>query len=285
MKKITQHIISFLKGLLIGGTMMVPGASGGTMAIILGIYDKLVHAVSSFMKNKKENFLFLLIFAAGGALGAFLFANPLLKLIERYPMPTLYFFMGAVLGGVPLLIKQSQVKKFTWKIPVYILIGAAVVVLFALIPTGTFQFNADRGIDTYLYLGLAGFVAAVALVLPGISVSYLLLMMGLYDTTMQAISQLQFSFLIPLGIGLILGVLLTTKVLEKAMTRYPQATYLIILGFVFGSIAEIFPGIPQWPEFLLCIVTLAAGFFIIQLLAWKETKKTAAPLPPDSAEV
>ena len=57
MKKITQHIISFLKGLLIGGTMMVPGASGGTMAIILGIYDKLVHAVSSFMKNKKENFL------------------------------------------------------------------------------------------------------------------------------------------------------------------------------------------------------------------------------------
>ena len=285
MKKITQHIISFLKGLLIGGTMMVPGASGGTMAIILGIYDKLVHAVSSFLKNIKENFLFLLIFAAGGALGAFLFANPLLKLIERYPMPTLYFFMGAVLGGVPLLIKQSQVKKFTWKIPVYILIGAAVVVLFALIPTGTFQFNADRGIDTYLYLGLAGFVAAVALVLPGISVSYLLLMMGLYDTTMQAISQLQFSFLIPLGIGLILGVLLTTKVLEKAMTRYPQATYLIILGFVFGSIAEIFPGIPQWPEILLCIVTLAAGFFIIQLLARKETKKAAAPVPPDSAEV
>lgn len=285
MKKITQHIISFLKGLLIGGTMMVPGASGGTMAIILGIYDKLVHAVSSFLKNIKENFLFLLIFAAGGALGAFLFANPLLKLIERYPMPTLYFFMGAVLGGVPLLIKQSQVKKFTWKIPVYILIGAAVVVLFALIPTGTFQFNADSGIDTYLYLGLAGFVAAVALVLPGISVSYLLLMMGLYDTTMQAISQLQFSFLIPLGIGLILGVLLTTKVLEKAMTRYPQATYLIILGFVFGSIAEIFPGIPQWPEILLCIVTLAAGFFIIQLLARKETKKAAAPVPPDSAEV
>lgn len=264
---------------------MVPGASGGTMAIILGIYDKLVHAVSSFLKNIKENFLFLLIFAAGGALGAFLFANPLLKLIERYPMPTLYFFMGAVLGGVPLLIKQSQVKKFTWKIPVYILIGAAVVVLFALIPTGTFQFNADSGIDTYLYLGLAGFVAAVALVLPGISVSYLLLMMGLYDTTMQAISQLQFSFLIPLGIGLILGVLLTTKVLEKAMTRYPQATYLIILGFVFGSIVEIFPGIPQWPEILLCIVTLAAGFFIIQLLARKETKKAAAPVPPDSAEV
>ena len=134
-------------------------------------------------------------------------------------------------------------------------------------------------------MGLAGFVAAVALVLPGISVSYLLLMMGLYDTTMQAISQLQFSFLIPLGIGLILGVLLTTKVLEKAMTRYPQATYLIILGFVFGSIVEIFPGVPLWPEILLCIVTLAAGFFIIQLLARKETKKAAAPVPPDSAEV
>lgn len=86
-----NHILTALKGLIIGATMLVPGVSGGSMAMILGIYDRLISAVSSFMKNKKENLVFLLIFSMGGILGILLFANPLLQLIERYNMPMLYF--------------------------------------------------------------------------------------------------------------------------------------------------------------------------------------------------
>ena len=107
--------------------MLVPGVSGGSMAMILGVYNRLVSSVSSFFKHKKESLLFLLTFAVGGGLGMFLFAKPLLSLIEQYPMPMLYFFMGAVAGGIPLIVRESKVKKFSWDLPLYALIGAAVV--------------------------------------------------------------------------------------------------------------------------------------------------------------
>ena len=88
-----QTIITALKGMLIGGTMLVPGVSGGTMAMLLGIYSRLISAVSSFRKDKKGNLLFLLVFALGGIAGMLIFARPILFLIEKFPMPMLYFFL------------------------------------------------------------------------------------------------------------------------------------------------------------------------------------------------
>ena len=264
-----EKLLTALKGLVVGGTMLVPGASGGSMALILGVYDRLVSSVSSFMKHKRASLIFLALFAAGGLLGMLLFAKPLLMLIERYPMPMRYFFLGAIAGGIPLMFREAGVKRFSWKQPVYILIGAAVVVLIGLIPVGKVQSEMEAGILSFLLLAVAGFIAAVALVLPGISVSYLLLLMGLYDETMRAISTLYMPFLVPLGVGLVAGILPTTKVLERAMADHPQPTYLIMLGFMLGSMAELFPGIPGWPEILLCLVTLAAGFLVIWFISRK----------------
>lgn len=264
-----NKLTAIFKGMIVGGTMLVPGVSGGSMAMILGIYDKLITSVSSFMKHKRESFLFLLLFSAGGGLGMFLFANPLLALIERYPMPMLYFFLGAVAGGVPLIYSKARLKSFSWKIPFYIALGILAVLLVSMIPTGTFDSEMNAGIVSFILLLLAGFVAAVALVLPGISVSYLLLIMGLYDETMRAISDFYFPFLLPLGTGLLLGILLTTKFLDRAMRKHPQSTYLIILGFVLGSMAEVFPGVARGMELALCVLTLAAGFFVIRLLSLK----------------
>lgn len=266
-----KNLFTLLKGTIVGGTMLVPGVSGGSMAMILGIYDKLVSSVSSFRRHKKESFFFLALFSLGGGLGMLLFAKPLLSLIETYPMPMLYFFLGAVAGGVPLILEQARVKRFSWEVPIYIMVGLLVVTLFSLLPTGAFQSEMETGVISFLLLMLAGFIAAVALVLPGISVSYLLLLMGLYDETMRAISEFHLPFLIPLGVGLILGIVLTTKILESAMTKYPQPTYLIILGFVLGSIAEIFPGIPGGMELFLCLGMLAAGFFVIRMLSRKQS--------------
>ena len=274
-----KNLITIIKGMIVGGTMLVPGVSGGSMAMILGIYDRLVSSVSSFMKHKRESFLFLVLFSLGGGFGMLLFANPLLGLIERYPMPTLYFFLGAVAGGVPLIIKQAGIKTFSWKAPLYVAVGLLVVFIFAILPTGTFQSEMEAGFVSFLLLMLAGFIAAVALVLPGISVSYLLLLMGLYDETIRAIGEFYLPFLIPLGMGLFLGIILTTKVLELAITKHPQSTYLIILGFVLGSMAEVFPGIPRGPELLVCIIMLVAGFCAIRLLSWKETKRIIHGLP------
>ena len=264
-----RSILTMCKGAIVGGTMLVPGASGGSMAMILGVYDRLVSSVSSFMKHQRASFVFLALFAAGGLLGMILFAKPLLALIERYPMPMRYFFLGAVAGGIPLIFRESTVRSFSWRLPGYILIGIMVVVLIGLVPVGKVQSEMEAGVLSFLLLAVAGFIAAVALVLPGISVSYLLLLMGLYDETMRAISTFYLPFLIPLGLGVLAGIVPTTKVLERAMVSHPQPTYLIMLGFMLGSLAELFPGIPGWPEALLCLATLASGFAII----WAISKK------------
>ena len=181
--------------------MLVPGASGGSMAMILGIYDRLISSVSSFFKDVKGNFLFLALFCLGGGAGILVFARPLLYLIERFPMPMMYFFLGAVAGGVPLIFSQAEIKKVSWKVIVYILVGIFAVCLIGLIPEGSFQSDMEAGMVSYLMLVLAGIFAAVALVLPGISVSYLFLVMGMYDEIMRSISTLYLPFLLPQGFG------------------------------------------------------------------------------------
>lgn len=251
--------------------MLVPGVSGGTMAMILGIYDNLISAVSSFMKNKTQNFRFLLVFAAGGILGMFLFSRPILYLIENFTMPTLFFFMGAVIGGVPFIFRKSQLKKASWKGIIYIAAGIIIVLGISFIPAEGNNTDISGGANI-IYLVFAGFIAAVALILPGISVSYMLLIMGLYDRTMMAMSQAYLPFLVPMAAGLILGIILTARVLENAMNRFPQPTYLIILGFVLGSLIEVFPGVPSGIDIVICILTFLAGFVFITMLSRLEMK-------------
>lgn len=269
-----SNIFTLLKGLIIGGTMLVPGVSGGSMAMILGIYNRLISAISSFFQNVKKNIIFLGIFVIGALSGMVLFANPLLSLIERFPKPMLYFFIGAALGGVPMMYKESQVKKISSRHIIYILAGILVVTVLGLLPTDVFSADSQAGMLRIVLLPVAGFIAALALILPGISVSYMLLVLGLYEPTITAVKNLDILFLLPLGLGVILGILLTTKLLETFMSKFPSVTYMVILGFILGSLAETFPGIPSGIEWLICILTLAAGFTSIYMLSKLESCST-----------
>ena len=148
--------------------MLVPGVSGGSMAMILGIYDKLITSVSSFFACKKRNALFLLLFALGGGAGMLLFANPLLYLLERYPLVLRWFFIGAVAGSTPMMLKKAQIHSVSWRLPVFLVVGFSAVALFSILPAADASRAENPGA---LFLICAGLVAAVALVLPGISVS------------------------------------------------------------------------------------------------------------------
>lgn len=274
MKK-KEHILTALKGLIIGGTMLVPGVSGGSMAMILGIYNKLISSVSSFFKDKKNNIIFLAIFVAGALLGMLLFASPLEALINRFPRQMGFFFIGAVAGGIPIIYKESQVTRIRPKHILYIIAGIALVVLISFLPEDAFSGGSSTGVVKYLILMLSGIICAVALILPGISVSYMFLVMGIHDSLMHAISSLDILFLLPMAVGLGLGVILTTKLLEMAMKKFPHATYMIILGFVLGSIADAFPGVPMGWEWLICIVMLLAGFAAIFSISYFTELKPA----------
>lgn len=260
------------KGMLIGSTMLVPGVSGGSTAMILGIYDRLIEAVSSFFKNMKENFVFLVLFVISAGVGMLLLAKPILSLLETYPKAMGFFFIGAVAGGIPTIYRQAQIKEISLKYIAYILIGVAAVLLLSLLPTDSFMTGMQDGGSSIIFLILAGIVAAAALILPGISVSYLLLIMGLYHELMRAISELDITFLLPMGVGLLCGIVLLTKGLEFLMTRYPQIAYLTILGFVIGSLAEVFPGLPVGTEWIFCVITAGLGFYFIFTLSKSEAE-------------
>lgn len=293
-----------VKALAVGGTMTVPGASGGTMAMILGIYEDLIDAVGSLpgllagclrsggrppaaenrrtaagqsapvMRRLSALLSFLTLFCIGVLTGMALLARGVLTLLERYPMIVSYFFLGAVAGGIPLICRQAGIKKMTWQTLFWPLAGLFIVYGLAALPEGLFSAGlSDRAAATgaslpqFLFQFLGGCILAVALVLPGISVSQMLLMLGLYEPVMAAVSGLRFAALIPLGLGAILCTLLVTRLLGDALKRRPQPTYLLILGFVLGSLGELYPGLPTGWDLLFAPLAAVAGCQLLSRLS------------------
>ena len=253
-----EKIKTAVKGFLIGGSMLVPGVSGGTMAMILGIYEQLLSAVSSFRKDIKKHAVFLCVFCLGAACGAVVLARPLLYLVETFPFPMHYFFMGAVFGGVPLMLKKARCVAFRWIYVLCFAVGAALVLLLSVLP----QAHFDAGVSPFFFAALlffGGIICAAALILPGISFSYMLLVLGLYDRLMAAVKSFDILLLLPFGIGLLLGIFALTKGLETAMKKHPGVTYFIILGFLLSSLVEIFPGVPTGWNLLLCPCLFLGG--------------------------
>ena len=275
--KSTVHTLAC--GAWIGGTMTVPGVSGGSMAMILGIYDRLISSVNGiFQKGRfKESFFFLLKFLIGAGAGLFLFAKLITLALMHFSMPTRYFFLGAVAGGAPMIFRAAKVKKVNAPVFIYPILGIVCALLISLIPEGIFEVG---GTGFFAVIGgvliqlLGGIVVAVALVLPGISVSQMLLVLGLYEKLTAAVDALDILTLLsfaPLMIGIVGGIFLTTGVIEKAMNKPPMGTYLIVFGFILGSLPELVPA--QFPlgwDILFCPLLALLGFVAVFMISKKE---------------
>lgn len=294
----------FFKGLWIGGTMTVPGVSGGTMAILLGIYDRLIGAVSGlvpgkgfgngsdeavsespaagkkgrvcwkeYRKNALYNILFLTVFLLGAGLGMLLFAKVISGLLEQ-PVAGGYvrfFFLGAVAGGIPLILSSARVKKFSAWLLVLPVIGAGLVYGLTFLPEEMFSLEEAGGAGAFLLKLVGGIILAIALVLPGVSASQMLYTLGIYEELLTCISEFRIVPLIPLGIGTVLGILLITKTLDTLMSKYPKQTFLIIFGFILGSLPELFPRNVEG-NYLLCGVCVAVGFLLAYIIGKRARK-------------
>ncbi len=234
-------IVNALKGLWVGSTMTVPGVSGGTMAVVVGIYEDLIHAINGLKKEPKSNIVFLLQFALGSVTGFLVFAKMITALLENAATSSLtkLFFCGVVVGGIPLLVQKSEIEKIGGRHIVCLVAGAAVVLAMTMLPTGLFA--AGSGITFWILQFVAGVIIAIALILPGISVTHILYIMGLYEVVLQKVYELEILSLIPLAIGVFVGTFMTTDLLEKGMNRYPREVYMAIVGFVAGSLIQLIP--------------------------------------------
>ncbi len=259
-KIIMKQIKNFFKGMAAGIAMLVPGVSGGTMAIILGIYDQLIHSVSTFFKDWKKNFVFLLIVGLGGLSGVLLFSRLMESAMNSFPFVMKFLFMGVIIGGLPVLYrKSSDSGRFDLKSLIFLVIGFAIVLVMSFEPEATANMSTSNGALSYIFLFIAGIISAVALVLPGISGSYMLLILGLYNLTLNSINTMNIPFLIPLGLGIAVGTFGTAKLIEKCLNNYPKQTYMLIIGFVVGSLVEVFPGMPPISQLFASIIVFIAG--------------------------
>ncbi|MCC8135748.1 MAG: DUF368 domain-containing protein [Ruminococcus sp.] len=241
-----EHIINVLKGAVIGIANAIPGVSGGTMMVIMKVFDRLLGAISLNLKKLKENFVFLVTIIIGMGIGVLLAAKVLDFCFTNYYVQTQFFFMGVVLGSLPMVYKEATSEKKLR--PVHIapfLIGFAVIIAVTLISQST----SDNSVITeltasnFFYLMIISVIAAAAMIMPGLSGSLVLLILGGYQTVIQAVSNLKerFPILIPVAIGIVLGIVLCAKVITLCLKKWHRGTYAVILGLIVGSFYAIWP--------------------------------------------
>jgi putative membrane protein len=217
--------------------------------------------------------LFLLIVGIGGVLGLVGISWFVDYSIEHFEYPMRFLFLGVVCGGLPVLYKEANVGVKKKSDIIYFIIGALLIAGLIILDhqnDGTLiNLASNDGLTGFIFLFIAGIIVAIALILPGISTSFLLLTLGLYEPTIDAIKTINLGYLIPLLIGVAFGIITTTKILENFMKKKPRPTYLLIIGFVIASMLEVFPGLPSGLDILYSIILFVAGFFIIRYISEK----------------
>ena len=278
MPKVAEKVKLAVKSFIVGASMMVPGVSGGSMAMILGEYDKLIGAVPSLFSKEKRKpaFFYLAVFAVSAILGILIAARPLEWLTTSFSGTVMYFFLGAVIGTIPMMFRKAKAQKFDFLSIIYIAIGIALVFSIDLIPENALSLRLEKNALSLLSQFLVGVLVSIGLILPGISTTYLLLVLGLYQPVLAALSSRNFLSLIPICAGGLAGILCLTKLLQVAMRDYPKPSFMIILGFLMGSLREVYPGLPSGAGIPVSVVLLAAGFVIVYKLSSLEDAKDAA---------
>jgi putative membrane protein len=266
---------TILKGFVIGAGMTVPGLSGGSMAMILGIYDKLVTSVSRIFSEPKKNLTFLLKFCLGAGLGFFLLAGIIARLLDTAAgIPLRFLFLGAVAGGIPLIVRNAHIAKLSVGDVLLILSGIAAVIALSCLPAGIIS-PGRNSIGAVIIQLIGGIVVAAALVLPGISASHMMYMLGIYDNVLERISNLDILPLIPLAVGVVVGTFLTARLLERLLERHSKGCYLVIFGFMAGSLAELIPKNADLVQTIIGIICAIIGFIAVRTLCGKEIKRAA----------
>jgi putative membrane protein len=245
----TSYLILAIKGFLMGAANVVPGVSGGTMALILGIYEELIQAIRSFNLRFLRLFVMLrikeaisslawpfLLPVAVGVLAATLSLAQLLSwLLFTYPIMVWSFFFGLILSSV---FSVGRVVK-AWRISTFIAIGLGGVgayFLFGMIPVATPEAS--------WFLFLCGFLAICAMILPGISGAYILVLLGKYHFTLEAVNNRDIGTLFILTLGAAVGLLSFVRVLSWLLKRYHDLTMAVLIGLMLGSLRRIWP----WKE-------------------------------------
>ena len=242
-------IRNFINGLVFGAALIVPGVSGGTFAIILGFYEQLIEAVNHFTKDFRRYAKFLFPFGIGVVFGIVVFASIIQFLLSYHSFSAMMFFIGLIAGVIPSMYKRTGGKPTLIELPL-IIIPIIILVLIAHLSGGiSAPVYTEINAPFMIFIFVIGIIAAASLLIPGLSGSFVLLIAGIYPLATHAVSSLRLvlggnldvlpniiMILAPLGVGVIIGIFIMARLLEKLLKRYNRAVFLVVIGLMIGSI-------------------------------------------------
>ena len=281
--KVKSFFMDILRGIAIGIAFIIPGFSGGSIAAILGIYEKLIGAIADIFSDFKNSIKTLFPIGLGMVIGIISLLFPLSWALESFPIPTVSLFVGLAIGGMPSINDNVRGKRITYKNLIAMIIPAVIVLAISFMPIGADKNLTSLTFGGYALLFLIGILGSSALVVPGISGSMLLLILGYYNPIVNLVTDhlllgkdIGISILV-LGItaiGIAVGFIGISAIMKFLLKNYPRATYFAIIGFIAGSIPTIYVStvkeagmtlktLPSSPlHWIMCVLLLAVGFLI-----------------------
>lgn len=250
-----------LKGIAIGAGAILPGISSGVLCVIFGIYEKLLNSLLNFFKDVRNNFKYLFPIIIGVCIGIFIFSNFLNYFFISFPIQTKSIFIGLLLGCIPSLIKQCNTKvSFKLRYLLFTLF-AFVLTIFMIFAEKSFHFNDFNTYD-FEYLFISGFVMSIGIVVPGISNTIILMLMGVYSIYLSAVSSICLPILIPMGLGILIGCIVFMFLTKFLLNNFYAPTFYSIIGFSIGSILILLPDISFNISSLVCVLCILLGLLI-----------------------
>ena len=266
-----KHILNFIAGLFIGAGLILPGVSGGVLAIVLGVYEDIIYAISNIFKEPKKQMIFLIPLGLGLVISMIIFGNILEYLFTNYEFVTKYAFIGLILGSLPILfdklIENGKVNFKPTPFLIALIIGLSLYLLdkYILLENNV-SLNGD--ISSYFILFIGGLFYAMGKIVPGISSSFLLMILGIYEYVLGVIanpwdiSLADFWNVVALGSGLLIGLVVLVKAVEKLLDKHFNTLYSSVIGFILGSIVIIYPGFKFAPEQIIAIILFIVMFAV-----------------------
>lgn len=249
---------------------IIPGVSGGTIAVITGMYDDLVQAFGHFFSGPggwRKNLCFLLPVLTGVLIGNILFARIVGYLLHTAPLETRSGFMGLILGSLPYLAQHAAFRSFKLRYTILFFLGLAIVLGTGLAPEPEKSPPmTDVTLSTGAVILASAFLASIAMVIPGISGSFLLLLMGMYSTLQNAFSTLNVPVMSLFITGTVGGVVIVSRIIAALLRRFHSSTYSAITGLVTGSALMLFPGFTTGRQMLIHAGAFFSGLCLSLLL-------------------
>lgn len=279
-----DKFILILKGAIIGIANIIPGVSGGTLAITMGLYERLIKAITTFFKDFKNNIKFLFPIGIGAVIGLLLVSKLIAFSFDNYPVPTNIFFVSLILGGLPMLFKKVKGRELKDYNIFILLIVAAFLIGLTFINSNTNMVSFDNmNLLKYTKLFIVGIIGAATMVIPGISGSFVFMLLGYYRPILNIITNLtsfykmdfntiinQGLILLPFGLGVTVGIVIIAKIIEYFLNKFETTTYYAIIGFVIGSVVIIIKPLFDYtltlPMVIMSIILGMAGFIIAYFL-------------------